>query len=119
MSYPISIARKILYDAIVAEMSISVFDAIAPEDEAAPFAVFDSFTMSTGSKCGYDVTCRISIYDMFNERGGNLRADQHGEILLSICEGVGVDVSISTAGVRTFNRANYRQQFEVTIKDLQ
>jgi hypothetical protein len=119
MSYPISTARKILYDAIMAEMTIDVYDAIAPDDAAVPFAVFDSFSMDEGSKCGYNVTCNLSIYDLFNKQGGNIRADQQGEKLLRICEAVGTNISVSTAGVRTFNRANYRQQFSVTINDLQ
>jgi len=119
MAYAISTARKILYDEITANMpTVAIYDAIAEDDAQPPFLVFDGFTATRVSKCGFDVVCRVSIYDQFNQRGGNLRSDQLGEQLLTICEGVGCDVTISTQGVRTFNRANYRQQFEVTIKDI-
>ena len=119
MAYAISTARKILYDEITANMpTVTVYDAIAEDDAQPPFLVFDGFTATRVSKCGFDVVCRVSIYDQFNQRGGNLRSDQLGEQLLTICEEVWCDVTISTQGVRTFNRANYRQQFEVTIKDI-
>ena len=119
MSYPISRARKIIYDAVVSDITgIDIYDAIAPDDAQPPFIVMDGFSLIRSTKCGYDVTCRISVYDMYNARGGNLRADETGGKLLTICEAIGFDITASTQGVRTFNRANYRQQFEVTLKDL-
>jgi hypothetical protein len=116
MTYPISTARKRLYDAITAALpGVAIFDAIADDEAPVPFVVMDSFTTQPGTRCGYEVVCRISLYDQFTQRGGNIRADQLGEKLLTVCEGLGTDVTITTGGVRTFNRANYRQQFQVTI----
>jgi hypothetical protein len=115
MSYPISKARKILYDAISAQVSANIYDSIAPDDAEVPFIVMDTFNVQPGSKCGYNVVCRFSIYDQFIKQGGLLRSDDIGLKLLAICESVGLDVTITTSGNRTFNRANYRQQFQVTI----
>jgi hypothetical protein len=117
MTYPISVARKILYDAVKAAISnIEIYDSIAPDDAEVPFIVMDTFNVQPGSKCGYNVVCRFSIYDQFIKQGGLLRSDDIGLKLLAICESVGLDVTITTSGVRTFNRANYRQQFQVTIQ---